>query len=127
MKKILSIVLLLSIAFVSCKDDSPTPSTETAPIRLAKRQMHFTIIQTRNLGSDSLVDEATLKLYKNFSDFEADTAIAVQGTSVLGKLILPGEDDGASYYYRANHVIHGIATGSVVNALFDDYFTVEFE
>ena len=127
MKQTLFIAFLsVALAFASCKDEASTPNTSQNP-RLAKRQMHFTFLQYQNLGEDSLVNGAILKMYKNFSDFDADTAIVLTGISVDGKLVLPGEDDGAVYYYRANHSTYGEVTGSAVNALFDDYFRVEFE
>ena len=108
-------------------DDTEEEDKEEEEDRLAKRQMHFTFVQFQNTAVDSLVDGATIKLYKNYTDFDADSAVAANGTSKLGKLILAGEDDGAAYYYRANHTDYNEVTGSAVNSLFDDYFTVEFE
>jgi hypothetical protein len=132
MKKIFPLLLVLVCFSTSCKEEDKDvvitePEIEDPDDRLAKRQMHFTFLQFQDLSSDSLVDGASIKLYKNFSDFDADSAVAVSGTSELGKLKLAGEDDGAAYYYRANHSEFGEVVGSAVNGLFDDYFTVEFE
>ena len=128
MKKILffALISMFLMSFYSCKDDENTVPSSTEDPRLAKRQMHFTFYQYQNASEDSLVSGATLKMYKNFSDFNADTAVVLTGTSVDGKLVLPGEDDGAAYYYRANHTTYGEVSGSAINALFDDYFRVEF-
>ena len=48
--------------------------------------MHFTVVQYQDLQDDSLVSGAQVKLYKNFSDFDADTAIAVSGTTQRRKV-----------------------------------------
>ena len=136
MKKGIVFLVFIAALVVGCEKESTGGSTstidtssdtDTIPDRLAKRQMHFTFLQTQDATADSLVDNAKIKLYLNFSDFDADTAISVTGTSKLGKLILPGEDDGQAYYYRAIHEVYGETEGSVVNALFDDYYTVTFE
>jgi hypothetical protein len=60
--------------------------------------MHFTFEQEQDATADSLVDGAEIKLYVNYTDFDADTAIAAMVISADGKLVLAGEDDGQAYF-----------------------------
>ena len=78
MKQTLIIAILAAtlFSFYSCKDEEgTTPQGTTEDPRLAKRQMHFSFLQYQNSNEDSLVSGAILKMYKNFSDFNADTAV----------------------------------------------------
>ncbi|MBT8326392.1 MAG: hypothetical protein KJP21_01630, partial [Bacteroidia bacterium] len=78
---IVTLLIASAITFYSCKDEeSTTPQGTTEDPRLAKRQMHFTFLQYQNSNEDSMVSGAVLKMYKNFSDFDADTAIVLTGT-----------------------------------------------